>query len=402
MSSSIPTATATDAATTTTTPTTTAAAASTTTTTNNTPTAAAVVGGGRHSPANSSSGGSSHFLVEHSDTVDDEGGNPSTTSTTTTGGAVLPKNNKKGAQLLVAVLDKFLRDYTQFMTSGLNQDRSLKLLQYTLWMVSYGVSKTTTTTESSSPASTIIRESLRKLFNELSFTRYVLRFLGLPAALEATRSGSWSMTSPKNPRWHKILGQIMAWSMIGYYPLEHGAYLQWQTPKLLPLLLGGAFDWKRRRSGGDVDGPTSSSVRLAGKLSAWSCRFWLIYTVTEIIQCVWKLREETNNLRLLEDKKKNDDHDVSDGDDCAITTTTTTTSSSSIVSAPPAGAATTMATIRNLRLQIVRDVLFTLPAIHWSLPNWDIDPLLSDLQCNSLMWCESIACMYQSIRNFQQ
>lgn len=251
-------------------------------------------------------------------------------------------------------LDRLLQGYTKFMGPGINQDRGLKLMQYTIWMFSYALRDRV-----------LVRDALRKLYNEFSFARYVLRLLALPTAVEAVRSGSWSVESNTKKGLHKFLGQILAWSMIGYYPLEHGAYVQWQTPKLLFPKTGGPS-------------------RFAEKLSAWSCRFWLAYTVTEIVQCWLKLREEQQNLKLIGDKKKIDDEDDDNGDEQAI------------INPPNPGV------IRNLRLQILRDLLFTLPAIHWSLPNWDTQPWLTDPLVNTLMWLESVVCMYQSVASFQE
>lgn len=249
-------------------------------------------------------------------------------------------------------LDRLLQGYTKFMAPGINQDRGLKLLQYTIWMFSHALRDRV-----------LVRDALKKLYNELSFARYVLRLLGLPPAMEAVRSGSWSASSDHNKGFHKFLGQLLAWSMIGYYPLEYGAYVQWQTPKLFFPKTGGPS-------------------RLAEKLSAWSCRFWLAYTVTEILQCWLKLREEKHKLKAIEQRKKNDDAGGEDEE--------------AIIVAPKPGV------LRNLRLQILRDLLFTLPAIHWSLPNWDTQPWLPDPLVNTLMWLESVVCMYQSIANFQQ
>lgn len=302
---------------------------------------------GRHSPANSSSGESSHLLVEHSD-------DPSTKA------VVMIMKKKNHTNKMAARLDRLLQGYTTFMGSALHQDRGLKLLQYTLWMLQWVGHK-------SGRDNVLVRDAVKKLCNEVSFARYVLRFLGLPPALEAARSGSWSAASTSessNKGVHTLLGKILAWSMIGYYPLEYGAYVQWQTPRLF-------FS----RDSSSQAGPSS---RLAEKLSAWSCRFWLAYTVTEIVQCWLKLREETKKLQAVEEAKKNDD---------ARKTEETVLASPS--------------DIRNLKLQITRDLLFTLPAIHWSLPNWDIDPLLSEPLCNAFMWLESVVCMYQSVANFR-
>jgi hypothetical protein len=57
--------------------------------------------------------------------------------------------------------------------------------------------------------------------------------------------------------------------------------------------------------------------------------------------------------------------------------------------------------IRNEQLQIVRSLLFTLPAIHWSLPKWDTHPWLKESVVNGLMWAEAVVSMYQSLRSFQ-
>jgi hypothetical protein len=87
-------------------------------------------------------------------------------------------------------LDRFLQGYTSFMTQSVNQDRGIKLLQWTLWLFSHLTHDRT---------NTAVKTSCRKLFNEFSFARYVLRLLGLPPALEATRSGSWGVTSSPKP-----------------------------------------------------------------------------------------------------------------------------------------------------------------------------------------------------------
>jgi hypothetical protein len=60
------------------------------------------------------------------------------------------------------------------------------------------------------------------------------------------------------------------------------------------------------------------------------------------------------------------------------------------------------AVVKHLQLQLVRDLLFTLPAIHWSLPHWDTDPWLPEPIVNTLMWLESVVCMVQSIASFQR
>eukprot|EP00980_Cylindrotheca_fusiformis_P008074 scaffold1722_cov120-Cylindrotheca_fusiformis.AAC.4 len=148
--------------------------------------------------------------------------------------------------------------------------------------------------------------------------------------MEGVSSGSWG--SPK------AFGKAMAWTMIGYYPLEHLAYLKWKAPEICM--------------------PSRSDSRLAAKFSAWSCRFWLAYLVLDI------LRSRNALLKTEKDEET------------------------------AAGEAS-----RTERIQILRNALFFLPAINWSLPNWDTKPILSSGVCNGLMFLESIVCLHQGISN---
>lgn len=170
-----------------------------------------------------------------------------------------PQEQEKPATVTLtktSAFDQFLTNYVKFTSSALNTDRSLKLLQWTLWLASY-IKKS---------------QGLKKLSLDLSFARYALRLLGLPASMEAARTGSWG--SKNTPSW---LGQIMAWSMIGYYPMEHVAYARWQAPQLLP-------------------------GQNAERWSAWSCRCWLLYIVADMTQSVLKLKsliKERSELTAL-------------------------------------------------------------------------------------------------------
>ena len=308
-------------------------------------------GGGASSPDSHSSSGDP-LLVDHP-------ADAASLATSATAAASCPTPPGASSQL-----DRLLMGYTSFLQSGLYQDRSLKVLQWTLWMLSHFGAR----------RNAIVRDALKKLSNELSFARYLLRFLQLPLALEAAKTGSWAVSSNRSssPRMHKWLGRILAWSMLGYYPLEYGAYLQWQTPQLLV-----------------AQSPPPPS-RLAEKWSAWSCRCWLAYLAAEMVQCGLRLREETQWLRQQAHAKKTDGDSAESDDEqpLALAAPTTTT--------------TTPHVITNLRLQLLRDALFTLPAIHWSLPNWDRDPWLPEPLVNTLMWLEAVVCMYQSVVSFQQ
>jgi hypothetical protein len=159
-----------------------------------------------------------------------------------------------------SILDRFLVHMVKFTSSAANQDKGLKLFQWTLLLCS----KLSQSKQ---------REGLAKVSSDISFARYLLRFYGLPACLEAIRSGSWGGAS----KWSQALGKAMAWSMLVYHPLEHVAYLKWTSPHLLP--------------------PTVN----ANRLSAMSCRFWLLYLVCEMLQSVLHLHELEQTRKTLLD-----------------------------------------------------------------------------------------------------
>jgi hypothetical protein len=237
------------------------------------------------------------------------------------------------------------------VSNSANQDKLLKTIQYSLWMLSrfyYTNSKNATA-----------RDALSKLSGEVSWARYVTRLLGLPQALEGVQSGGSWVSS-------KSLGKVMAWSMVFYYPLEALAFLKWKAPQWISI---GAPPSPSSPSFGSK----SSNNRLAEQASAWSCRFWLAYIVADIVRSALALQPE-KNIRISS-SLDNDDNELTAAD---------------------AAAAATPSTITTERLQLVRNALFVVPAIHWSLPNWDTQPLLSETTCNSLMWLEALVCMYQA------
>lgn len=211
-------------------------------------------------------------------------------------------------------IDQLLQFYVKYTSSAGNQDKILKVVQYSLFMLARFYPKR-------------VRAAMEKLSDEVCWTRYVNRFFGLPTSIEGVRSGSWASS--------KALGKAMAWTMIGYYPLEHVAYLKWRAP--------------------DICLPSRSDSRLAARASAWSCRFWLAYIILD-------------TLRVFPSK---DISELSSEEENSIA--------------------------RQERLQLVRNALFVLPAVSWSLPKWDTDPLFSPPVCNWLMWLESIVCMYQGV-----
>lgn len=248
----------------------------------------------------------------------------------------------------IRTLDKFLSTYGAFSGSAFTADQGIKILQWSSWAISYA---TQSTHSNLSP-------SLRKLYNELSFTRYVLRFYGFFQSLEGYRSGSWAGGTWDNPRIAKIAKYLMAGSMLFYYPLEHIAYAGWQMPKLVRVN--------------------------ANRVSAISCVFWTTYIIGDFwASCLkWKeLKDKLASLREVLGKPKKSD----DGRKSLVELAE---EEQSLVKR-----------IRHIKIQVIRCLLFILPSINWSLPNWATDPLLSEVPLNGLMLVEAYTCVYQSLKS---
>jgi len=169
--------------------------------------------------------------------------------------------------------DSFLSKYGTFSGSTFTADQGIKILQWSSWAISYATTKSNNVN---------ISPSLRKLYNELSMARYILRFYGMLQSLEGYRSGSWAGGSWDNPLIGKIAKYVMAGSMLVYYPLEHVAYAGWQMPKLVKVN--------------------------ANKISAISCCFWTAYIVGDFwVSCLkWKeLKLKLSDIgEILSGKKK--------------------------------------------------------------------------------------------------
>jgi hypothetical protein len=282
---------------------------------------------------------------------------------------VAPKR-KVSLQLLSlsVMVHGWLQAYTKFTSSAGNQDKALKTLQYTLWWIGrfhhHG-----------NASSSLGRPSVwTTVSGEISWARYLHRWFGLPAAVEAARSGSWG--SPGTSTTSTLLGKGMAYSMMAYYPLEYVAYLKWKVPQLQLLSLGR----RNHQHPKQHDHRNMGEDRLAAQASAWSCRFWLAYILMDIVRSTLALQ----NMNMKETSSSTDDNDDSQEHANAN-----------------GNANGNVQARRSEQLQIVRNVLFTVPAIHWSLPKWDTDPWLSSDLLNGLVWLESIVCIYQGIDNFK-
>lgn len=238
-------------------------------------------------------------------------------------------------------LDNFLNTWASFSAKTFTADQGLKVLQYSTWAVCYAARSRRGN----------LSPGLRKLYSELSMTRYVFRMYGFFQSLEGYRSGSWAGGTWDNPLIAKIAKYLLAGSMIFYYPLDHLAYAGWQMPQLVRVN--------------------------SNKLSQISCLFWSIYTISDFWVSCLKWEELKKKLGSLESIKKNDDKEaVADAVKLKVNL---------------------INKIRHTKLQLVRCLLFVLPCVNWSLPRWATDPMLSELHLNGLCLAEAYASVYQSL-----
>lgn len=324
--------------------------------------------------------------------------------------------------MMISRFDRWLTFYTNFVSKAGNQDKLLKLLQWSLYIASISVleinhrnrGSNTNKTNHTGSSSTVNHVSLglRKLYSEISMARYVIRLLGFPTALEAFRNNSWTIQSNhdndesnisnnSNKMYYYWIGKVLAGSMVLYYPTELLAYVHWIAPQLFPPSL-------------------SSSPRTGNRWSYISCRFWVLYIVAELVQCMMQRKELYQKLFLNNENRKhcqnnNNNNNLSllssSSDDDKIVVVSTTGSSHDDPSINDDNNSfknnneesdehdSLLSSYRNNQLQIYRNLLFILPCINWSLPNWDIEPWLNEKTNNLLMWFESIVCIHQAIMN---
>ena len=99
-------------------------------------------------------------------------------------------------------------------------------------------------TEFNAGKPTPLAEFLSGVFGKVTDARFINRVMAWPATLESVFHYA---NNPDNSSLG-VLGQVMTWSMVAYYPLEHGWLLSTFKPQMV-----------------NIDG---------NKWSLWSCRFW--------------------------------------------------------------------------------------------------------------------------------
>jgi hypothetical protein len=284
-----------------------------------------------------------------------------------------------------AALQKYLAFYIKFVSTPANQDKILKLMQWSLYMCSLAVIARRNKNASSRHSS----QWLHKLYGEVSWARYILRILQFPMALDAVMNHSWTAraavkcdasSTTADPattqRIYNVIGKVLSYSMLVYYPTELMAYLLWMKPPnpfststttavtSREIFCGDGTCFIEKWRWLSLYAPPQPSTWTPEKWSYLSCRCWLAYVVAELIQCVVQYKE-------LQQQAPSGDEPRSDDD------------------------------ARHQRhmivLQGVRNAFFVLPCVQWSLPKWDTQPLCPTHTINALMWVESLVSLYQAI-----
>lgn len=240
------------------------------------------------------------------------------------------------------VLRRFLQRYTTAMSTSIHRDRLLKTAQYALYWLGVAMH---------SPAAS-------KMSLELSWARYITRMAEWPMAVQGLLFDTWTpFLDPHNAHspfsvWGRRLGRALAATMVLYYPAEHAAFGHW---KVWPAKGGG--------------------TRVAEWYSAISCKAWLAYILVDLMQGYISLAQQRPAI------KKDDDDDNNNNDH---------TAASQLAQAQAA------AVRHKTRVVMLRNLLFALPAYHWSRTDWDIKPYFSQTIVNGCMVAEAVLSLYQT------
>jgi len=256
-------------------------------------------------------------------------------------------------------IKEWLTFYTTFSNSVWNQDMILKVLQWSLWLLA-----NTKIGGGKSQQQRPIQLWMNSVSDTISLARYVPRLLGLPMALEAAVNDSWSVDSSEQV--YRILGKILSFSMVFYYPLENAAFVQWQRP------------YHDSDESGEATTATTTTTWTPDRWSRMSCFFWLIYNIAWLTQSVLQWRTFRKQKRDLEWSKKTDTSNCHDP-----------------------SLKTLAVQIWNAQLNSLRSALLVLPALHYSFSTAS-DPqrwwTVSSHTVIALMWAEGVLGLYQAIQ----
>ena len=254
------------------------------------------------------------------------------------------KPSSGSSRILLALLQR----YNKYMQTSIGKDRGMKLLQWTLallgtWLKLKRQRRQVQSNQCdgrSGNSLLLLEQGSLKLATALCWARYCSRVFDLPAALEAVWTNGWAAAGGRGLQ--GSLGRGLALSMVGYYPTELIAFVHWMIPSLVS------------QPGADK--------RTAERWSYISCRFWCVYLIFESVQCLLLYQQLQSEKEALCDEDKERGIALQE---------------------------------RRTKLQLVRNALFVLPSLHWSLHDWDTKPWLNEQFVNVLMWIESVVCLTQ-------
>mmetsp|Transcript_12524 Transcript_12524/g.26589 ORF Transcript_12524/g.26589 Transcript_12524/m.26589 type:complete len:293 (-) Transcript_12524:2255-3133(-) len=231
--------------------------------------------------------------------------------------------------------DSFLTSYCEYTSNTAAVNIGLKLLVYTLWLLAWATD---------SPENTF-SSSMYVLSEEFYMMTFAIRFPGILEAVEGFRTGSWADGSWEDPRIVFIAKYFMAGSMLFYYPFDHMVYLGWTVPKLVPVDAQWCF--------------------------SYSCRFWVVYLIADLIVC---------RLKILELRRKKTVLQI-----CGISEIKREIEKQTIE-----------CKLRYIRIQRLRSFCALLPAIKWSFDNEKEALSEEEVFVNGLMLIEAYMALYQA------
>jgi len=282
-----------------------------------------------------------------------------------------PEKGRKTPSLLKRQsLDIFFSYYYNWTGKTITTERGIKLVQWASWFISQLAKQIK---DDDGHYRQNVSPMFRKLYNDLNTMRYVMRFYGLPGAIEGAISGSYAGGEWQDRRIHS-LAKFMAVIMIPYHPLEHLAWVSWNMPKL---------KFVKKYNG--------------NKLSAWSCRCWFVYIITDWVSSYLKNVELRERRQALISGEKRDDQ--ASTAEKPLNSNAMNVRSSNILKLQSQLDELDRSIDIN-KLQMIRCALFAGPCYSWSLDNWDTNPWLSENVGNGLCFAEAITCVYQSFCTF--
>lgn len=255
---------------------------------------------------------------------------------------------------------KTLEKYVAFISDSWNQDKLLKFMQYSSWMLSrYHKAQSLRVL----PLPPLVlqqswephhqhhhhvtsQEALAYLSTEVGWARYVTRLLGFPMALKYVLTLHHDVKEEEEDGVASIDLEecATAWGLLFYYAFEGVSYMKWKTPEWTAPSFGDEY-------------------RIAEQACSMSCRGWFLYLFVDLIRSIRTVRQSY----------------------AAKTTTTNDDDDTHHYSATWE------------KFQILRNILLLGPALHWSMPHWDIQPWMQEDMYQSLMWLESVVCLTQAI-----